>query len=133
MSEAPPAKAIDPRIIEVGKATVEHVNSGAGDDRPLWDKHWNPKFVSVEGDGAVFEGRQAVEGKHEWWNSAMTVHSCKAEGPFVGANGFAVKYTMDVEAKDGSMPRNTMHEVANYTVENGKVIREEFLGAPHNC
>ncbi len=118
----------DPRIAEIGKATVAHVNSGAHDDKPLWDKHWNQDWLSVESDGAEFKGRAAVEGKCEWWYNQFEVHSCKAEGPFLGINGFAVKYTIDIEAKDGSMPRMTMNEIANYTVEDGKVVREEFMG-----
>ncbi len=130
MSQAPAAKAIDPRIIEVAKATVEHVNSGATSDAPLWDKYWHNDFVSVEGDGMEFAGREAVQGKHDWWNNAMTVHSCKAEGPYIAPDGFAVRYIIDVEAKDGSMPRRTMDEIAYYTMTDGKVTREVFMGDP---
>jgi hypothetical protein len=124
---------IDPRIIQIANDTVAHINSGAASDMPLWDKHWHPDFVSVEGDGMEFKGRKAVEDKHAWWFNTFTVHSCKAQGPFVGKNCFALHLTMDIEAKDGSMPRMTMQEIASYEVNDGKVTRELFLGAPQNC
>jgi hypothetical protein len=126
-------KPIDPRIIQIGKDTVAHINSGASSDFPLWDKHWHSDFVSVEGDGMEFKGRKAVEGKHEWWFNNFTVHSCKAQGPYVGKDGFALSLTMDIEAKDGSFPRMTMQEIAHYTVQDGKVTREEFFGPPQEA
>jgi ketosteroid isomerase-like protein len=111
----------------IGEAVVEHLNSGAESDAPLWDAHYAPDFVSVESDGTTHTGREEVQGKHDWWYGAHTVHGIKAEGPFVGASGFSVLIELDVEAKDGSMPRTTMREVAVYTVENDKVVREEFM------
>lgn len=133
-SEAPEqAKAIDSRIREIGEATVSHVNSGTHDDSPLWNKYWDQNWLSVEGDGSEYKGRAAIDAKCEWWANNFTVHSCKAEGPYLGTNGFAVKYTIDCEAKDGSFPRMTMSEIAQYTVEDGKVVREDFMGLPRDC
>ena len=49
-----------------------------------------------------------------------------AEGPFVGATGFAVKFRMDI--KDNSTGRRTlMEEIGVYTVLKGKIIQEEFM------
>ena len=129
----PPSPEVAARIAkntEIGNDLVAHVNKGSTSDAPLWDRHFSPKFVSVEGDGMSCSGREKVQEKHDWWNGAMTVHSCKADGPFVTPTGFCVHFTMDVEAKDGSMPRSTMSEVGHYAVENGKVVREEFFGRP---
>ena len=114
----------------IGRAVVNHINGGNHDDTPLWDAHWHPDFVSVEGDGTAYEGRPAVKDKCEWWVNNHTVHSCTASGPFAGERGFVVHYEMDVEPKDGSWPRMTMKEVGVYTVDNGKVVREEFWYAP---
>lgn len=117
----------------IGKAVVDHVNSGAESDAPLWQSHYHPEFESVEADGTTHKGLQEVQGKHDWWNGAHTVHSVKATGPFAGKSGFSVIYEMDVEAKDGSMPRMTMQEVGVYTVADGKVVREEFMYGMGDC
>lgn len=115
---------------EIGGAVVAHINSGAHDDTPLWDKYWSKDFVSIEGIGAnlAWHGRAAVKEKCEGWMSENTVHGCRAEGPFVGSTGFSVHITMDVEEKK-SGNRRTMREVGVYTVQNGKVVREEFMYA----
>lgn len=117
-------------IALLAQEVVDHVNAGSLDDGPLWDKHWHPEFVSVEGDGSEYKGRQAVENKCKGWYEAMTVHGVKAHGPYVTPSGFCVRYEVDFEAKDGSMPRMVMDEIAVYTVENGKVVREAFFGRP---
>ena len=116
----------DPTCATIGAAVVTHVNSGAESDRPLWEQHFDPGFTSVEGDGTSYEGMDAVQKKGDEWMAAHTVHSCRAEGPFVGSDGFAGRYELDVEPKDGSWPRTVMSEIGVYTVRDGKVVREEF-------
>lgn len=123
----------DPRIeanTAIANDIIAHVKSGAMDDRPLWDKHWSPGCVSVEGDGSVHEGREAMQKKVDWWFDTVTLHSCTPEGPWVGPEGFAIKYTVDCKAKDGSWPRMQMDEIAYYTVSDGKIVREQFMGSP---
>ena len=114
--------------MEIGSAVVAHLNSGAHDDTPLWDKHWSKDFASIEGMGAnlAWHGRKAVFEKCQSWMNDNTVHGCRAEGPFVGSTGFSVHITMDVEEKKTGN-RRTMREVAVYTVQDGKVVREEFM------
>jgi hypothetical protein len=119
-----------PTPAELGKIVVDHVNAMAAPDTELWKKHFHPGFVSIEGSGQAWSGRKAVDAKCQEWMNAHTVHSCKASGPFVGATGFTVLYDMDIEAKDGSMPRMHMKETGVYTVKNGKIIQEEFMYAP---
>lgn len=114
----------------IAQAVVDHINSGAASDAPLWDAHYDPNFTSVEADGTSHTGREAVQGKHDWWYGAHTVHGVKATGPFLGQKGFSVVMEMDIEPKDGSWPRMTMQEVGVYTIENGKVVREEFMYPP---
>lgn len=119
-------------ILQMGNDLVEHCNTPPADGDPiahdakLWDKHFAESWESVEGDGKTHTGRAAVIEKYKWWMDTFTCHSAKATGPFIGPTGFSVIFEMDVEAKDGSMPRGQMKEVANYTVKNGKVVREEF-------
>jgi hypothetical protein len=115
---------------EIGAAVVAHLNSGAHDDAPLWNKYWSKDFASIEGIGVnlAWHGRDAVHAKCQSWVAENIVHGCRAEGPFVGSTGFSVHITMDVEEKKTGN-RRTMREVGVYTVENGKVIREEFMYA----
>lgn len=130
MQISPEAKEAMKHNVGIANDIIAHVNGGAMSDDPIWDKHWNQNWVSVEGDGSEFRGRDAVKAKGEAWMGMMTIHGCTAEGPYVTPNGFCIKYTIDAEAKDGSMPRMEMAEIANYTVEDGKIVREEFFGQP---
>jgi ketosteroid isomerase-like protein len=87
--------------------------------------------VSVEsvdmGNGRETKGVVAIEGKHEWWNNAFEVHSDAVEGPYIhGANQFGVIFEIDATNKETG-ERSQMKEVAVYTVDNGKISREEFF------
>lgn len=117
-------------LADLGNAILRHVQSGATDDAPLWDAHFHPNFVSIEGDGTRYEGRDAVRKKCDDWINAHTVHAITAEGPYLGTDSIAVRYTLDVEPKDGAWPRMTMAETALYTVRDGKVVQEEFMYQP---
>ena len=114
---------------EVGAAVVEMVRAGAPEEE-IWAKWFSPKLVSIEGGmGQAWHGRKAVKAKAAWWYGAHKVHSIEADGPFVGATGFGVRYTIDAEEIE-SGNRFKGDELAFYTVKNGKVIQEEFMGRP---
>ncbi|MGE3107873.1 MAG: SnoaL-like domain-containing protein [Phycisphaerales bacterium] len=100
----------------------------AGQMKAIEEKYWSPKVVSVEGEGTAmaWHGRDAVEGKNQWWMSTHRIHGASAEGPFVGASGFAIKFAMDVEDTTNNS-RTLMEEVGVYQIENGKIVREEFM------
>lgn len=117
----------DHPLSPIGKAILDHVRSGAKDDGPLWDKHFHPDFVSIEGDGRRYEGRKAVEKKQAEWMGSHTMHGFEAKGPYLGTDSVAIEYIIDVEPKDGAWPRSKMSEVAVYTVKNGKIVQEEFM------
>lgn len=111
---------------EVGRALVEMFNKGKFDE--IEAKFWAPGIVSCEGEGAALEwvGRKAVKRKGDEWHKENRVHGASAEGPYVGATGFAVKFRMDVEhLPSGS--RGMFEEVGVYTVRGGKIVREEFM------
>lgn len=112
---------------EIGRAVVESFNAGRP-DKELWDRWWSPKAVSVEGHGTAlaWNGKKAIADKSAWWASAHTVHGASADGPYLGATGFAVKFRIDVEEK-ASGKREVVEEVGVYTIQNGKVVREEFM------
>lgn len=126
----------DETITKIAKDVVEHCKSGDESvdyveyDAKIWDQHFAENWTSVEGDGKTYTGRDAVIAKYREWQNATTVHGCEIEGPFIGQNGFSVIFEIDMEPKDGSFPRMKMKEVADYTVENGKIVKEEFRFMP---
>lgn len=75
---------------------------------------------------AEVQGIDAVRKKHEWWTENVQVHSATTRGPFIGDNEFAVFFEYDTTFKPTGK-RNTMREMALYTVDNGKIVREEFF------
>jgi hypothetical protein len=110
---------------DIGRELVAMFNAHAP-EREIWDKLFSAGVVSIEGNGMAWTGLKAVEAKGAEWLAQHTVHGAGAEGPYVGATGFAVKFRMDVEVK-ATGQRITMEEIGVYTVKNGKVIREEFM------
>lgn len=111
---------------EVGKALVEMFNKGQFSE--IEEMFWSPKIQSTEGYGVsmTWKGRTAVDAKNTDWMSTHKIHSAAAEGPFVGATGFAVKFKMDVE-ETPSGKRQAMDEVGVYRIKNGKIVEEEFM------
>ncbi len=119
-------------VKEVGTKLVELCKQGK--NREAVETLYGENIVSVEAQAAAgmpakMEGIDAIRGKHEWWVANHEIHSASAEGPFVNGDRFSAIFEYDVTAKDGPMKgkRFTMKEVALYTVEDGKVVREEFL------
>lgn len=115
-----------PTPAEVGKDFVEMFNRGQF--KEIEEKYWSPKVTSIEGVGVAlaWQGRRAVLAKNHSWSEQNILHSFSAEGPYVGATGFAMKMRMEVEEK-ATGNRVQMEEVGVYTVQNGKVIQEEFM------
>lgn len=108
----------------VGQALVEMFNRAQFEQ--IEAKFWSPAIESIEGFGMAWKGRAAVESKNADWMSKNTIRGASAEGPYVGATGFAVKFRMEVEDK-ATTKRTIMEEVGVYTIKNGKIIREEFM------
>jgi hypothetical protein len=112
---------------EIGRSLVELYNQGKWDEPcKLW---WSPQIVSVEGAGMAWTGRNAVDAKNADWYKTNTVIGGSAEGPFVGASGFAVKFRVETEEK-ATGKRTRLEEVGVYTVQDGKIVREEFMYGP---
>lgn len=107
---------------ELGEVLVREFNKGKFD----LDHKWSPAIESIEGMGMSWSGRKAVDAKNAEWYKGHTLHGASAEGPFVGATGFAVKFKMDIEEK-ATAKRIMMEEVAVYSVSKGKIVREEFM------
>ncbi len=124
-------------ITEIANDLVAHCKIEADDivehDCKIWDKHFAEGWTSIEGDGQVYTGREEQIAKYRQWEAGVIVHGCEVIGPFIGVDGFSVIFELDMEGKDGAFPRSQMTEVANYTVENGKIVKEEFRYPPMEC
>ena len=120
-----------PSTTEIGQQLVALCN--AGKNLEAVDTLYDEKVESVEaaeagGFPAVSEGVAAARAKNVWWVENHEVHASTAAGPFRGLRDdqFAVVFEVDTTFKP-SGERQTMSELALYTVANGKVVREEFL------
>jgi ketosteroid isomerase-like protein len=101
----------------------------AGNLDAIGEKYWAADVVSIEAMESPMShltGKQAVIAKQEWWNGAHEVHSVETHGPYVNGDQFAVRWVMDVTAKE-SGNRMTMDEVAVFTVKDGKIVEERFF------
>lgn len=79
------------------------------------------------GDSRVARGLQAIKGKHQWWDANHEVHATEVLGPYPhGDDRFGVIFRVDATHKESGQ-NFKMEEIAIYTVENGKIVREEFF------
>ena len=116
----------------VGKKLVDYCNRG--ENMKAIDELYAKDIVSVEAMSmpdmpAEIRGIEKVRGKNQWWDENHEQHSSSAEGPYPQKDRFAVKFQYDITPKSGPMAgkRFKMDEVALYTVQDGKIVREEFF------
>lgn len=113
-----------PKPGAIGVELVAAFNAGRGDE--VAQRFWHEHVQSVEGMGMSFNGKKAILAKNQQWLDQHEVLGAAAEGPYVGATGFAIKFLMDVQEKaTGKTTR--MSEVGVYTVRDGKILSEEFM------
>jgi hypothetical protein len=134
--KAPAAKsAPNPSVISTGRGPAPAAIGAdlvalfnRGQWREIEQKYHAKSLVSVEGVGVsmAWSGEKAVREKNEGWMATHRIHGASAEGPYVGASGFSVKFAMDVEDTTNNT-RVMMEEVGVYTVQDGKIVREEFM------
>jgi len=109
---------------DLGRKLVELFNQNKADD---WIKSvWSRDVESIEGTGQVHRGPKQILAKWDWWTGNHEVLGASAEGPYVGATGFAVRYQLHVKDK-ATGSDISMSEVAVYSVKNGRITREEFM------
>ncbi len=118
-------KEIGTRLVELCKQgkNMEAINSLYSSD-----------IVSLEAAGPPgmeleSKGIDAVRGKNKWWSENNEVNSSTVEGPYVNGDTFAVVFNYEITSNMGpqSGKRTKMEEVAVYTVEHDKIVREKFL------
>jgi len=80
----------------------------------------------MPGSPAEVRGLKAVMEKGKQWMDNHEVHGAKVEGPWPNGDRFVVRFSYDVTNKP-SGKRFQMEEAALFTVDNGKIVREEFF------
>ena len=114
---------------EIGTKLVELCKQGQADQ--AMQTLYSPDIVSVEAASgpdipSEMKGIQAVMGKGKWWMDNHIIHSAEAKGPYPKGNQFIVQFTYDITNKP-TQKRMVMDKMALYTVENDKIVREEFF------
>ena len=119
-------------VVSIGQDIAELCRNG--NFHEAVEKYYSPNIVSIEAQGsdempARMEGIEAIRGKGEWWVENNEVHNVEVTGPFPKENQFVLNFKLDVTPKAGEMAghRFTMEEAGLYTVEDGKIIQEEFF------
>ncbi|MCR9159071.1 MAG: SnoaL-like domain-containing protein [Nannocystaceae bacterium] len=80
-----------------------------------------------QGGERVTKGIEGVRGKNQWWSENHEIHSAAVHGPYPhGDDRFAVRFEYDITNKPSGM-RMQMDEVGVFTVEGGKIVKEEFF------
>ncbi|MBD3663887.1 SnoaL-like domain-containing protein [Sulfitobacter aestuariivivens] len=81
-------------------------------------------------DVRITKGRDAIKTKREDWQALHDLHTLEVDGPFVHPpNSFGVRYEAEVTHK-ATGKRMTLSEIAIYSIEEGKIVREEFYMRP---
>ncbi len=81
-------------------------------------------IVSAEASSETI-GKAAVIQKSTDWAAAHEIHGSNTEGPFLSSEKFAVVFDFEVTPK-ATGKRESLREVAVYTVAMGQITREEF-------
>jgi hypothetical protein len=103
----------------------------AGKNEVCLDELYSKDAVSVEaaappGMERLVKGLEAIRAKSKTWRESNVVHSAEVMGPFPHDNRFAVRFTFDITNKPSGR-RMKMDEIGLFTIENGKIAREEFF------
>ncbi|MEO0613645.1 MAG: SnoaL-like domain-containing protein [Pseudomonadota bacterium] len=119
------------QLMDVANKLVEGCK--ANNEREGLDTLYHPEAESheamaMEGSGSrMVKGIDGIKAKHDWWENAHEMHDGSVEGPFFhGADKFSVIFGLDVTNRE-TKERMQMKEVALYTVDQGKIVKEEFF------
>ena len=113
---------------QIAEKLVEYVR--ANNDEAAHNELYCDDIISIEnssyGNSREDKGMEAKKAKtKEWEDNISEVHEMKVSNPVVGDKAFAVSYFMDITDTKGN--REKMTELAVYQVEDGKIVREEFI------
>lgn len=121
-------------LIRIGREFVEALKNGRGIEQVREIYAENAESVEAvvppHRDVRIAKGRDAIEAKREDWAATHEIHKLEADGPYVHPpHRFGVRFEVDVTQKETGR-RMTMREIAVYSVEGGKIVREEFFMMP---
>jgi len=83
--------------------------------------------MAYEGLPRECNGKAAILAKNDWWYSIHDLHEMQVDGPFVSPEYFAVVFVIDATNKQTGL-RMKGREIAIYTVADGKIASDQFLG-----
>jgi hypothetical protein len=114
---------------EVGKKYVALVKEGKYEK--CLEELFSNDAESIEAAASptgerITKGLAAIQAKGKTWGEANTVHKQEIFGPYPNDNRFAVRFVYELTNKPSGQ-RMTMDEVGLFSVENGKITREEFF------
>ena len=119
--------------MEIGTKLVEYCREGR--NLEAINEFYADSVISVEaaeppeGGERTMQGIEAVRGKNQWWFDNHDLHESSVTGPFPhGDDKFAVIFDFDVTNKPSGQ-RFVMQEVGIFTLEGGKIAKEEFYYA----
>ena len=115
--------------VDVAKRYVELVEQQKYDE--CLDELFTDDAVSVEaagppGQDRTARGMEAIREKGKWWADNHIVHSTAVSGPYPHGDRFAVYFQFDLTFKPENR-RFSMSEVGVFTVEDGKIVKEELF------
>ncbi len=115
---------------EIGQKLVAFCKEGKNLEsiNTLYSENIESIEASAGPDGSrVAQGIEAVRGKNQWWSENHEVHSASVAGPYPhGEDRFAVRFEYDITNKPSGQ-RMQVDEVGLFTVEAGKIVKEEFF------
>jgi ketosteroid isomerase-like protein len=122
-------------LLKIGRDFVEAMRDRRGIAHV--DAAYAEKAESVEAvtppvrDIRITKGREAIKAKRADWQALFELHSLEADGPYLHPpNRFGVRFEADVTEKATGKQMH-LREIAVYSVEDGKIAREEFFVWPH--
>ena len=121
-------------LVRLGRAFVQAMRDRQGfaqvDDIYAENAQSVEAVVPPERDVRIAKGRDAIKAKREDWAATHNIQKLGADGPYVHPpNRFAVRFEAEVTQK-ATGRQMILREIAVYTVEDGKIAREEFFMLP---
>lgn len=115
--------------LEVGRKLVEFCKSNQvvkAIETLYADDIQSREAMDSPGMPAESHGIENALKKNKQWEETMEVHSSQIDGPFPLGDRFAVHFKYDATDKSTNK-KWEMEEVGIYTVQDGKIVREEFF------
>lgn len=121
-------------LVEIGRAFVQAMRDRKGIISV--DEMYAEHAQSIEAvvppvrSFRITKGRGAIKAKRADWLLTHEIQELDVDGPYVHPpNRFGVRFRAEVTQKNTGQ-RMTLSEIAIYSVEDGKIVLEEFFMLP---